>query len=151
MTIFKSFLTTFEAIVVFIGSWGTSKNLLEPKAEPPLRILACQNPRYAMYQLYKEIDSCSMIQINFCIPYPFNYISNLNLLLNVNERSMTLKLRSTILICFVWIISNAWLVFLSFARCRTCFWYVASDYKNILSENIKRQHKNVRKKVRKES
>jgi len=39
MTIFESFLTTFEASIVFWGSWGSSENWLEPKTLPPLQIL----------------------------------------------------------------------------------------------------------------
>jgi hypothetical protein len=35
MIIFKSILSTFEAIVILGGRWGTSKNWLELKIEPP--------------------------------------------------------------------------------------------------------------------
>ena len=30
MTIFESILTTFEESVIFLGSWGSSENQLEP-------------------------------------------------------------------------------------------------------------------------
>jgi len=43
MIIFESILTTFEASVIFRGSWGSIKNWLEPKTKPPFAILACPN------------------------------------------------------------------------------------------------------------
>jgi len=43
MIIFESNLTTFEVSVIFLGSWGSSENWLEPKTEPPFVILACPN------------------------------------------------------------------------------------------------------------
>jgi len=49
MTIFDLFLTTLEESVIFWGSWGSSKNWLEPKAKPPFWILACQNRWNALY------------------------------------------------------------------------------------------------------
>jgi hypothetical protein len=36
MIIFESTLTTFEASFIFRGSWGSIKNWLELKIEPPL-------------------------------------------------------------------------------------------------------------------
>ena len=35
MIIFESLLTTFEAIVIFLGSRVSSKNLAKPQTEPP--------------------------------------------------------------------------------------------------------------------
>ncbi len=35
MIIFESLLTPIEASLIFWGSWGSSKNRLEPKIEPP--------------------------------------------------------------------------------------------------------------------
>ena len=32
--IFKSLLTTFEASIIFLGNWGSSKNWLKPKTKP---------------------------------------------------------------------------------------------------------------------
>jgi hypothetical protein len=40
MNIFESTLTTFEASFIFFGSWGSIKNLLELKIEPPFSDLA---------------------------------------------------------------------------------------------------------------
>jgi hypothetical protein len=37
---FESILTTFEARFIFYGGWGSSKNWLELKIEPPLSNLA---------------------------------------------------------------------------------------------------------------
>jgi len=44
MIIFGSILTTFESRSAFGGSWGSNKNLLEPKTKQPLGNLACPNP-----------------------------------------------------------------------------------------------------------
>jgi hypothetical protein len=44
MIIFESTLTTFEASFIFCGSWGSLKNFLELKIEPPLADLALLNP-----------------------------------------------------------------------------------------------------------
>jgi len=45
MIIFGSTLTTFESSVIFIGTcWGSFKDWLEPKTEPPSGNLACPNP-----------------------------------------------------------------------------------------------------------
>ena len=35
MIIFKSLVTTFEMSSNILGSWGSSKNWLEPKTKPP--------------------------------------------------------------------------------------------------------------------
>jgi hypothetical protein len=43
MIIFASILTTFEWSNIFGGGWGSIKNWLEPKTEPPSGTLACQN------------------------------------------------------------------------------------------------------------
>jgi len=43
MIIFGLILTTFESGSIFLSSWVSIENLLEPKAESPLGILACQN------------------------------------------------------------------------------------------------------------
>ena len=43
MIIFKSILTTFEASVIFRGSWGSIENWLKPKTKPPYAISACPN------------------------------------------------------------------------------------------------------------
>jgi len=42
--IFGSVLTTFEYSSIFGGSWGSTKNWLKPKTEPPLGNLANPNP-----------------------------------------------------------------------------------------------------------
>ena len=52
MIIFESILTTFEAF--FEAAGAVFKNWLEPKTEPPLQILACQN---LLYTLYHEMGS----------------------------------------------------------------------------------------------
>jgi hypothetical protein len=44
MIIFESILTTFEVSFIFGGSWGSIKNFLELKIEPPLADLALLNP-----------------------------------------------------------------------------------------------------------
>jgi hypothetical protein len=44
MIIFESTFTTFEASFIFWGSWGSIKNWLELKIEPPLADLALLNP-----------------------------------------------------------------------------------------------------------
>jgi hypothetical protein len=44
MFIFESTLTTFEASFIFLGSWGSIKNWLDFKIEPPLADLALLNP-----------------------------------------------------------------------------------------------------------
>jgi hypothetical protein len=41
---FGSILTTFEPSSIFGGCWGSIKNWLEPKTEPPSGNLACPNP-----------------------------------------------------------------------------------------------------------
>jgi hypothetical protein len=51
MTIFESTLTTFEASFIFWGSWGSIKNWLELKIEPPLADLALLNPWNTQYQI----------------------------------------------------------------------------------------------------
>jgi hypothetical protein len=43
MISFESVLTTFEASFYFWRSWGSSKNLLELKIEPPYANLTCLN------------------------------------------------------------------------------------------------------------
>ena len=49
MIIFESILTTFEASVIFQGSWGSSKNWLEPETVPPKENLTCPNLWNAQY------------------------------------------------------------------------------------------------------
>jgi hypothetical protein len=44
MIIFEATLTTFEASLIFRVSWGSIKNWLELKIEPPLADLALLNP-----------------------------------------------------------------------------------------------------------
>jgi hypothetical protein len=44
MIIFESTLTTFEASFIFRGSWGSIKNWLEHKIQPPLADTALLNP-----------------------------------------------------------------------------------------------------------
>ncbi len=41
MIIFETTLTTIEASFIFWGTWGSIKNWLELKIEPPLADLAC--------------------------------------------------------------------------------------------------------------
>jgi len=45
--IFESILTSFKPSIIFGGSWGSTKNWLEPKTEPPPGNLACpkQGPK----------------------------------------------------------------------------------------------------------
>ncbi len=50
MIIFESTLTTFEASLLFWGSWGSIKNWLELKIEPPLADLASLNPWNTLYK-----------------------------------------------------------------------------------------------------
>jgi hypothetical protein len=45
LLIFESIFTTFKPGIVFNGSWGSIKNLLEPKTEPKTGNLACPNLR----------------------------------------------------------------------------------------------------------
>ncbi len=52
MIIFESILTTFEASFIFRGSWGSIKNWLELKIEPPLADLALLNPWNTLYKWY---------------------------------------------------------------------------------------------------
>jgi len=49
--IFEPILTTFKPIIVFRGSWGSIKNWLEPKIEPPSGNLACPNRWNALYHV----------------------------------------------------------------------------------------------------
>ncbi len=49
MIIFESILTTFEASFIFWGSWGSIKNWLKLKIEPPLSNLALLNPWNSLY------------------------------------------------------------------------------------------------------
>ncbi len=56
MIIFESSLTTFEASFIFWGSWGSIKNWLELKIEPPLADLALLNPWNTLYPLYNKTD-----------------------------------------------------------------------------------------------
>jgi hypothetical protein len=44
MIIFGLIVTTFESSIIFGGIWGSIKNWLEPKTEPPSRNLAFPNP-----------------------------------------------------------------------------------------------------------
>ena len=57
MTIIEPFLTSLEAIIFSWRSWGSIKDWLEPKAEPPLQILACPTWWNALYnsKLYYNI------------------------------------------------------------------------------------------------
>ncbi len=41
--IFEAILTTFKGSVIFKGHYGSRKNCLERKIEPPKANLACQN------------------------------------------------------------------------------------------------------------
>jgi hypothetical protein len=50
MIIFESTLTTFEASLIFWGSWGSIKNWLEHKIEPLLADLALLNPWNTLYK-----------------------------------------------------------------------------------------------------
>jgi len=43
MISFGSILTTFESSSIFVGSWGSFENWLEPKTEPPTGNLAFPN------------------------------------------------------------------------------------------------------------
>jgi hypothetical protein len=43
MIIFGSILTTFELSSIFLGSWGSIENWLEPKIKPPSGNLAYPN------------------------------------------------------------------------------------------------------------
>jgi len=49
MIAFGSILTTFESNNIFVGSWGSIENWLEPKVEPSSGNLACPNPLNALY------------------------------------------------------------------------------------------------------
>jgi hypothetical protein len=49
MIIFELTLTTFEASFIFWGSWGSIKNWLELKIEPPLADLALLNSWNTLY------------------------------------------------------------------------------------------------------
>ncbi len=49
MIIFELTLTTFESSLIFWGSWGSIKNWLEIKIEPPLADLALLNPWNTLY------------------------------------------------------------------------------------------------------
>ncbi len=55
MIIFGSILTTFEASFIFWGSWGSIKNWLELKIEPPLADLALLNPWNTLYNVSAEL------------------------------------------------------------------------------------------------
>ncbi len=59
MIIFESTLITFEACLIFWGSWGSIKNWLELKIEPPLTDLALLNPWNTLYH-----TNCFLLQ--FC-------------------------------------------------------------------------------------
>jgi len=39
---FRGILTPFESSIIFGGSWGSIKNWLKPKTEPPSGNLACE-------------------------------------------------------------------------------------------------------------
>jgi hypothetical protein len=43
MIIFESNFTIFKLSVVFLDSWGSRENWLEPKTKPPVGNLACSN------------------------------------------------------------------------------------------------------------
>ena len=49
MIIFELIFTTFEASVIFWGSWGSIENQLESKTKPPFAILDCPNLWNALY------------------------------------------------------------------------------------------------------
>jgi hypothetical protein len=57
---FESIMTTLEASFIFWCSWGSSKNWLELKIEPPAANLACLNWWNTSYVNYKR----------FFIPHP---------------------------------------------------------------------------------
>jgi hypothetical protein len=59
MIIFESTLTTFEASFIFWGSWGSIKNWLELKIEPPLADLALLNPWNTLYLFFVEHKTIS--------------------------------------------------------------------------------------------
>jgi hypothetical protein len=56
MIFFESTLTTFEASFIFWGSWGSIKNWLELKIEPPLADLALLNPWNTLYTNLQDYD-----------------------------------------------------------------------------------------------
>ncbi len=63
MIIFDSTLTTFEASFIFWGSWGSIKNWLKLKIEPPLADLALLNPWNTLYHK-TETDSIAILLLS---------------------------------------------------------------------------------------
>ena len=61
MIIFELIFTTFEASVIFWGSWGSIENQLESKTKPPFAILDCPNLWNALKNCCHEITDSPSI------------------------------------------------------------------------------------------
>ncbi len=102
MIILESTLTTFEASFVFWGSWGSIKNWLELKIEPPLVDLALLNPWNTQLQLlvlWKLGNILFVLQmwkfrITFCYNQSINRKEENQVSLGVDHRRLGLSRRT---------------------------------------------------------
>ncbi len=60
----ESISATFEVSFIFWGSWGSSKNWLELKIEPPLSNLACLNWWNTLYEVRISVKSFNFQKCN---------------------------------------------------------------------------------------
>ena len=88
---FESILTTFEASVIFRGSWDSIESWLKPETKPPFAILAFQNLWNALYKARKNFGGNGAENFKFsCIQ---NMLCHPQSAVNVDDEFLSDALR----------------------------------------------------------